>query len=106
MRVKILVLFLVLINISCKKTKFETIKKDKPNIVFIFTDDQTYSSVNTLGNKEIFTPAMDQLVKEGTTFTHAYNMGSWSGAVCAASRAMLNTGRFVWRANEFRQNIC
>lgn len=104
MRVKTLVLFLVLISISCKKTKLEIIKKDKPNIVFIFTDDQTYSSVNALGNKEIFTPAMDQLVKDGTTFTHAYNMGSWSGAVCAASRAMLNTGRFVWRANDFRQN--
>lgn len=104
MRVKIVVLFLILISTSCKKTKLETINKNKPNIVFIFTDDQTYSSVNALGNKEIFTPAMDQLVKEGTTFTHAYNMGSWSGAVCAASRAMLNTGRFVWRANDFRQN--
>ncbi|SNR30832.1 Arylsulfatase A [Lutibacter agarilyticus] len=101
---KILLVFLVLINISCKKIKPEIIKKDKPNIVFIFTDDQTYSSIHELGNIEIITPNMDNLVKEGTTFTHAYNMGSWSGAVCAASRAMLNTGRFVWRANNFRQN--
>jgi choline-sulfatase len=33
------------------------------------------------------------------TFTHAYNQGSWSGAVCVASRTMLNTGRFLWRAD-------
>ncbi|MDO7172509.1 sulfatase-like hydrolase/transferase [Mariniflexile sp. AS56] len=76
----------------------------KPNIVFVFTDDQTYSSIHDLGNDEIITPAMDKMVQEGTTFTHAYNMGSWSGAVCAASRAMLFSGRLVWRANVFRQN--
>ena len=34
----------------------------------------------------------------GLTFTHAYNQGSWSGAVCVASRTMLNTGRFLWHA--------
>jgi len=76
----------------------------KPNIVFIFTDDQTYSSIHALGNNEIITPAMDALVEEGTTFTNAYNMGSWSGAVCAASRAMINSGRFVWKANKFRKD--
>ena len=32
------------------------------------------------------------------TFTHAYNQGSWSGAVCVASRTMLVTGRYVWHA--------
>ena len=57
----------------------------KPNIVLIFTDDQTYSSIHALGNKEIITPNMDKMVEDGTTFTHAYNMGAWSGAVCAAS---------------------
>jgi len=88
---------------SCNlKDKKSLVKK--PNIVFIFTDDQTYSSIHALGNNEIITPSFDKLVNDGTTFTHVYNMGSWSGAVCAASRAMLNTGRFVWRANAFRQN--
>lgn len=99
-----LVLLLVVIISSCTSVKKEEPKKSKPNIVFIFTDDQTYSSIHALGNNEIITPTMDNFVKEGTTFTHAYNMGSWSGAVCAASRAMINSGRFVWRANEFRQN--
>lgn len=69
-----------------------------PNIVFIFADDQCFETIQALGNKEVETPNLDRLAKRGTTFTHAYNMGSWSGAVCVASRTMLNTGRFVWNA--------
>ncbi|QVY65989.1 sulfatase-like hydrolase/transferase [Polaribacter sp. Q13] len=78
--------------------------KTKPNIVFIFADDMTYSAINALGNSEIETPNLDKLVQQGTTFTHAYNMGSWSGAICAASRAMLISGRSVWDVNDFRLN--
>ncbi len=70
----------------------------KPNILFIFADDQCYETVRALGNDEIETPNLDRLVKRGVTFTHTYNMGSWSGAVCVASRGMLNTGRFLWHA--------
>ena len=72
---------------------------EKPNILFLFADDQSYETVNALGNDRIETPHIDGLVRQGTTFTHAYNMGSWSGAVCVASRCMLNTGRFLWSAN-------
>ncbi|ADV49789.1 sulfatase [Cellulophaga algicola DSM 14237] len=90
--------------LACTSKPKQNLEPKKPNIVFIFTDDQTYSSIHALGNSEIITPNMDAMVHEGTTFTNAYNMGSWSGAVCAASRAMLISGRSVWRANKFRQN--
>ncbi|WP_372725639.1 sulfatase-like hydrolase/transferase, partial [Novipirellula sp.] len=72
---------------------------EKPNIVFIFADDMCFDTVAGLGNSEIQTPHLDALARRGTTFTHAYNMGSWSGAVCVASRTMLNSGRYVWNAN-------
>lgn len=72
----------------------------KPNILFIFADDQSYETVRAFGNNEIQTPTLDRLASQGTTFTHCYNMGSWSGAVCIASRMMLNSGRFVWRAQK------
>jgi len=72
---------------------------DKPNILFIFADDQCYETVHAFGNEEIETPNLDQLAGDGLTFSHAYNQGSWSGAVCVASRTMLNTGRFLWHAN-------
>lgn len=70
----------------------------KPNIMFIFSDDHTYEAIRAFGS-EVETPNLDKLVKNGTTFTHAYNQGSWSGAVCVASRTMLNTGRFLWNAS-------
>jgi arylsulfatase A-like enzyme len=72
----------------------------KPNILFIFADDQTYESICALGYDEVETPNLDRLVRNGVTFTHAYNQGSWSGAVCIASRCMLNTGRFLWHARK------
>jgi arylsulfatase A-like enzyme len=73
---------------------------EQPNILFIFADDMTYEAVHALGNDVIQTPNLDRLVKQGTSFTHAYNQGGWHGAVCVASRTMLNTGRFLWHARE------
>jgi len=90
----------IFLSISC--TSSEEVQVDKPNVVLIITDDQTYSAVNALGNSTIITPNLDRLVANGTTFTHTYNMGGWNGAICAASRAMLQSGRTLWRANEFR----
>ena len=72
----------------------------KPNVLFIFADDQCYETIGQLGITDIETPNLDRLMKSGTSFTRAYNMGSWSGAVCVASRTMLITGRSVWDAND------
>jgi len=69
----------------------------RPNILFFFTDDQRFDTVGALGNKDIITPNMDSLVRNGTAFTNAYIMGSMSGAVCVPSRAMLMTGRTLFR---------
>jgi len=76
----------------------------RPNILFIFADDQTFEGVRALGNDEIQTPNLDRLVSSGVTFTHAYNQGSWTGAVCVASRTMLNTGMFLWNAHKVNNN--
>ncbi len=73
---------------------------EKPNILFLFADDQCFETISAFGLTDIDTPNLDKLVERGTTFTHTYNMGSWSGAVCVASRHMLNTGAFVWKAQE------
>jgi arylsulfatase A-like enzyme len=58
-----------------------------------------------LGNREVETPNLDRLAQGGTTFTHAYNMGSWSGAVCIPSRTMLNTGRRLWTAQSLDEDL-
>lgn len=74
------------------------IRDGKPNVLFIFADDHSYDSIHATGNEEIETPNIDSIAKSGVRFTHAYNMGAWGGAVCTASRGMLNSGRFVWKA--------
>ncbi len=83
---------------SCSEKQDKKQKQEKPNILFIFADDQCFNTIHALGNTEVKTPTLDKLVDEGLTFTHAYNMGAWHGAVCVASRTMLNTGLSVWRA--------
>lgn len=82
-----------------------TFSDEKPNILFLFSDDQCFETIGAFGMTDIETPNLDRLVKEGTTFTHAYNMGGWNGAICVASRHMLNTGAFVWHAHKISENI-
>lgn len=77
---------------------------DKPNVLFLFADDFSYEALGYLGHTDIETPNLDRLAHRGVTFTHAYNMGSWSGAVCVASRNMLLTGRSVWHAEKIAKN--
>lgn len=83
----------------------QPIEKPQPNILFIFADDQNYQTIHAQGNEEVITPTLDKLTHEGVTFTNAYNMGAWHGAVCVASRTMLNTGRFVWRAYQSEKDL-
>jgi len=71
---------------------------ERPNIVFIFADDQTFSALGALGHPIVKTPNLDRLAQQGTVFSNAYNQGGWHGAICIPSRAMLNTGRFLWHA--------
>ena len=80
-------------------------RTEKPNIIFICSDDQRFNTIGALGGRGILTPHLDSLVAFGTTFTHAFNMGAWHGAVCVASRTMLLTGLSVWRAQEAEKSL-
>ena len=76
----------------------------RPNILFLFSDDQRADTIHALGNPHIETPNLDRLVREGTTFTRAYCMGGLQGAVCMPSRAMLLSGRTLFRAKDTLQD--
>lgn len=80
-------------------------QETKPNVLFIFADDQTFESLGALNNNEIKTPNLDRLMARGTVFSHAFNMGSWSPAVCVASRAMINTGKYVWTTAAYEESL-
>ncbi|MCP4644077.1 MAG: sulfatase-like hydrolase/transferase [bacterium] len=92
-------------SLALARTGWAAPDRERPNILFLFADDQTYEAVHALGCREIHTPNLDRLVKKGVTFTHAHNMGAWHGAVCMASRTMLNTGRFLWRAKDGEKRL-
>ena len=62
--------------------------EDKPNIIFILTDDQRFDAIGYAGNKYVETPQMDDLAKSGTYF----NTAIVTTPICAASRASLFTG--------------
>lgn len=79
--------------------------RKRPNILFFFTDDQRFDTIAALGNRQVRTPNMDALVRNGTAFTHAHIMGGSAGAVCMPSRVMLMTGRTLYHIEGEGQGI-
>ena len=72
----------------------------KPNILFLFADDQRADTIAALGNKIIKTPNLDRLAHNGLSFTRAYMQGGNNGATCVPSRAMLLSGQCLFRIDE------
>ena len=97
-RYLMLLLLGLFILTGCNEQKQPNNTPPKPNFLFLFADDMAYNTIRTLGNTHISTPNLDKLVQTGLTFTHCFNQGSWSGAVCVVSRAMLNSGRYIYHA--------
>lgn len=64
--------------------------KRRPNIICIVTDDQGRWAMGRYGNKQIRTPNMDRIGREGITFTNA----TVTCPVCSPSRATHLTGRY------------
>jgi arylsulfatase A-like enzyme len=86
-----LLLLLIVSNYSALILRADA--SERPNIVFLFADDQRADTIGAHGNPHIQTPNLDRLAREGFSFRRNYCAGSFSGAVCVASRAMLMTGR-------------
>ncbi|MBK1825539.1 arylsulfatase [Haloferula rosea] len=61
---------------------------DKPNIIFIMTDDQGYGDLSCHGHPFIKTPNLDKLHAESTRFTNYH-----ASPTCAPTRAGLMSGR-------------
>ncbi len=82
------------LSAGCNKNNTLT---EKPNILFIITDDQSPFSLKAYGNPICQTPNIDRLADEGMTLTSAYIQGSWMSAVCVPSRTQIMTSRSLWR---------
>jgi len=72
---------------------------ERPNIVFVLTDDMGYGDVGCYGGKLVPTPNIDKLAKEGTQFTQFYV----ASPVCSPSRTGFLTGSYParWKITNF-----
>ena len=66
---------------------------ERPNIIYILTDDVGYGDVGCYGATHVKTPNIDRLAKEGTRFTDAHA----TATVCTPTRYAFMTGRYAWR---------
>lgn len=100
-----LLIIYVLPNDIPAQSKNEATSDQRPNIIFILTDDQRFDALGYAGNSLIHTPEMDKLAASGTYFKHAMV----STPICAASRASILSGlyerthRFNFQTGNVRQ---
>ncbi|NNJ26359.1 sulfatase family protein [Alienimonas chondri] len=67
--------------------------EDRPNVVFLLTDDQSCDSLGCYGNPDVQTPHLDRLARDGVAFDNHYD----TTAICMASRATVMTGLLEYR---------
>lgn len=66
---------------------------EKPNLLFILTDDIGYGDLGCYGATKVKTPALDRLASQGCRFTDAHSTAS----TCTPTRYALLTGQYAWR---------
>ncbi|RKR14327.1 arylsulfatase A-like enzyme [Maribacter vaceletii] len=64
--------------------------QDRPNIIFILTDDQPYGYMGVTGNTIVKTPNLDKLTNDGVLFTNAHI----TSAICTPSRVSILLGQY------------
>nr|WP_313789991.1 sulfatase [Allomuricauda aurantiaca] len=86
---KVMLLFLFSGLIACAQKNAQKKKDQRPNILFIMSDDHAYQAISAYSDKLIKTPNIDRIASEGILFTNA----SVTNSICAPSRAVILTGK-------------
>ena len=96
MRLISITLIIVLANCFCTTKKggdseaAHLPKKKQPNLVFIFSDQQSSDMLGCNGNDQILTPHIDQFAEQGLRFTHCFS----NEPICTPFRGMLMSGQY------------
>ncbi len=75
--------------------------QDKPNIVLILADDLGFGDLGCYGAKDLKTPNIDKIARQGVRFTNFYS----NGTVCSPTRTALLTGRYQQRVGGMEAQI-
>lgn len=90
---------------NVRENSFNIIDKDpvmnKPNIIFIFSDQQRWDTMGCYGQKLPVTPNLDALAAEGVRFENAFTCQP----VCGPARAALQTGKWATQTGCFINGI-
>lgn len=96
MRISITISIVALLISSCTARDYRENQSDKPNILFVISDDQSYPHTSAYGFEVAQTPGFDRLAEEGMLFTRAYAPAPG----CSPTRASILTGRHIWQIEE------
>ena len=89
MKYYFLLVSILLLCSSCKDVENAAADSQRPNIIFIMSDDHAYQAISAYGGDLIQTPNIDRIADEGIMFTNA----CVSNSICAPSRATILTGK-------------
>jgi len=87
-----LLIFILMDFLPCAQSSLK-LKGNRPNIIFILTDDQRWDALGVMGNPIIKTPNLDKLASAGILFENSYVTTS----ICCVSRASILTGQYESR---------
>ncbi|AEE48437.1 sulfatase-like hydrolase/transferase [Haliscomenobacter hydrossis] len=79
-----------IITLSLALFVYSNIQSQRPNIIYIMTDDMGYGDLSCYGRKDYTTPNLDKLASQGIKFVNAYS----AAPVCNPTRAAFMTGRY------------
>lgn len=83
-------IFLGAILISLTNINFAVAQAQRPNIIYIMTDDMGYADLSCYGGKDYTTPNLDKLASQGIKFINAYA----AAPLCTPTRTAFMTGRY------------
>ncbi|MEM9660169.1 MAG: sulfatase, partial [Planctomycetota bacterium] len=84
---------------ACAAGALPCFAANRPNIVFIFSDDHCEQALSAYDKSRTTTPNLDRIANEGMRFTRCYVTNS----ICGPSRAVIQTGKYS-HLNGFLQN--
>ncbi|SHF01713.1 Sulfatase [Mariniphaga anaerophila] len=85
-KVGLMLLSMLIFQLSCKQKEEPS---ERPNILFIMTDDHSYQTISAYDNSLIETPNLDRIAEDGVIFANSFVGNS----ICAPSRATMLTGK-------------
>ena len=83
-KTKILMVFILALFVS------GDFRSQRPNIIYIMSDDMGYGDLSSYGRKDYTTPYLDKLASQGIKFINAYS----AGPLCTPTRTAFFTGRY------------